>query len=141
MYPSASDLDQSLSSLLPVNEWFLEQIVIAEGEEDVPLPIWWNPAHSKADSPFTRWQLGLIDVTQAYFATVLTVAAPDASWVAHKGHKKDFTNGQPMLKRGKKGRDFAPFGVVYSVGLRKAYYHRDERATVLFETAEEWLAE
>jgi hypothetical protein len=98
-----------VESLGPVGAWFLAEFAGPEHIEGYQLPIWWNPeAHPRGETgpgheiDLTRDQVALIDDTQAFYASVLQRAYPDAKWIIYRPRSKyDMNRGWPTLLLGR----------------------------------------
>ncbi len=95
-----------IESLGPVGAWFLSEVPSPEHIDGYQLPVWWNPeAHPRGETgpgheiELTRDQIALIDDTQAYYASILQQAYPDAKWITYRPRSKyDIDKGWPTLQ-------------------------------------------
>jgi hypothetical protein len=98
-----------VESLGPVGAWFLSEIPAPEHIEGYQLPVWLDPeSHPRGEAgegyeyELTRDQIALVDDTQAYFASVLQQAYPDAKWIIYRPRSKyDMNRGWPTLLLGR----------------------------------------
>ena len=133
-------LDGSIESLVPLNAWFMDEILETPDKPGLSLPSWWDPAMPTAETgdpetyPFTRSQLELIDEVQAYYAEVLQKVRPDAPWVIYKRGKRNINNGRSMIKLAK-DHFLAPRTVVYGVALGSVLYNQPSPVDVLATVA------
>ena len=138
------ELDGTVASLVPLQAWFLAEILRIADEPTAGLPVWWNPETPTAETgdpqtyPFTRSQLALIDEVQAYYAAVLQGARPDVPWVVYKAGPIDINNGRSMLKHGP-GQFLSPHSVLYSLALGPILSRQPNDSTVLVQVFDEFV--
>lgn len=129
-------IDGSVESLIAVNLWFQERLVIeANRPGDTNTPAWWGSAplvdsDSQEAGPFTSQQLAIIDEVQAYLAEVMLANLPGAELAIYSGDDSDWRNGQTAVRYGIHRFEF-PVSIAYSVALDVVLYRRPVNAGVL----------
>lgn len=112
--------------VLAAGTWFEAHLMEVHLERVLPYPIWWNASHGSAEhlpspgwdaSPFTSWQLRLIDELQAWYWLSLETALPHLQRVIRRGARADFRNNQPALLVEPKWFE-SPLGLIYGLALR-----------------------
>jgi len=94
-------------------DWFMSNIVEDHRDRVLPTPLWWDdsfgtsecPGHPEWNgeaTPFTSWQLRLIDEFQAWYWLALEAALPSAKRAVWGGSRSDFRTGRPALRVGAK---------------------------------------
>lgn len=110
--PQANVLD--IANLVRLaGEWFIAHVTEIHAERVLPTPLWWDDSFGTAESPghpewngeatpFSSWQLRLIDEFQAWYWLALEAAIPSAKRAIWKGSRSDFRTGRPALHLGAK---------------------------------------
>lgn len=125
--PNASDsLDVRRAQVAAAASWFMTRLVTGVEERPAPLPVWWDPNAPTAEvlpeaergrSPFTRWQLELVDQFSAWYWLAVEAALPAAKRVVRKESPKNWRNKEPNLEIAAQ-RYASPLTLVYVWGLR-----------------------
>jgi hypothetical protein len=135
--------DGSVAALAPLGAWLVEQLDRDEPDGLEGTPRWWvdTPGSPAADDEpgelLTDSQLRLVDEVGAYFATVLTSAIPEATWIVFhdKRHKNNDAENKTMLRLPNKDV-VNPATFVYRVAIRRCLYQREPEPNVLYEFAQ-----
>lgn len=107
-------LDGSVESLVPLNEWFIAEVLDRPAPDEVDYwPAWVaplnpdyrpNPMNPRAP---TGWLLLLWEQVSVYVADVMVEQVPGSRWVCWRARsRRDYENGMPVVDYGVPTRPF-----------------------------------
>ena len=101
-------LDRSIESLLPLNEWFIEQVLDRPAPPDVEFQMVWLPAPNPLYRPNPTvprlapgWLRLLWEQVSVYVGDVVLATVPGSRWVCWRSRSKTYIdNGWPSIDVG-----------------------------------------